>query len=297
MDASILIVTRNRPKELAFTLNKLESSLDLTKTEVLIFIDGCPETELICSEYTWVKWKVSKENIGASPARNKLYKDAIGKVFIGLDDDAHPVTENFIHEVYQIFINDSSLGIIAFQEIRSSAEKVDAILQKRNKSIQQYYINNFIGCGFAIRKDVYDKTNGFPVWMDIYGEESCVAIEVLDLGYSILYTEKIIVNHRVDKENRIKQGRNYYRFEKLITNRIYYHLIYYPKPYGYIKGFLKYHFLMYAIRDFQYFKLFWKSLFIAYRKRKEVLQFKKQIKPSTFHKIRTLHGLKFYEMI
>ena len=38
--------------------------------------------------------------------------------------------------------------------------------------------------------------------VDIYGEESCVAIEVMSKGYDILYSNKIKVNHRVNKEQR-----------------------------------------------------------------------------------------------
>ena len=48
--------------------------------------------------------------------------------------------------------------------------------------------------------------------MDIYGEEPALAIEVLDLGYQILYQPNIKVNHRIDVEKRRLLGKNYFRF-------------------------------------------------------------------------------------
>jgi hypothetical protein len=53
---------------------------------------------------------------------------------------------------------------------------------------------------------VYKATNGFPCLVDIYGEESAGSIEVIAKGFDILYTNRIVVNHRVNMELRIKAG-------------------------------------------------------------------------------------------
>ena len=82
MKISILIVTKNRPDELEITLNRLIGLLDLTLHEVLVFIDGCEKTEMLIAKYPWVQWENSAISISASPARNKLYKKAKGKILI-----------------------------------------------------------------------------------------------------------------------------------------------------------------------------------------------------------------------
>ena len=107
MQISFLIVTKNRPEELAFTLDKLKSFIDASIHEVLVFIDGCPETEALVTCYDWVNWIVTNKSISASPARNALYKNAKGKIFIGLDDDAHPISDNFIVEIEKEFVTDA----------------------------------------------------------------------------------------------------------------------------------------------------------------------------------------------
>jgi GT2 family glycosyltransferase len=150
-----------------------------------------------------------------------------------------------------------------------------------------------VGCGFAIRKEVYEKTNGFPVWIDIYGEESCLAIEVLDLGYEIHYDNSIIVNHRVDKKKRLAQGRNYFRFEKQLKNTIFYYVVYYPNPMLKIARLLFHNFKKYALQDLKYFYLFWKSIFIAFKEMVYVLKYRKPVKKSTMQKIKTLKGIKY----
>lgn len=283
MQVSFLIVTKKRPNDLVFTLNKLKHFIDLSVHEVLVFIDGCIETEVVIERFEWVKWIVSKKSLGASPARNVLYKNAKGSIFIGLDDDAHPISSHFISTIENEFIKNEKLGIIAFKEIRGLF-KSDAAALKLLKPEQTFFTNDFVGCGFAIKADVYNATNGFPVWMDIYGEESALAIEVLDLGFDILYQSSIVVNHRVDIEKRKQIGQNYFRFEKQLENTIKYYLVYYKYPIIKILKLLIHNFKKYALSDVVYFKLFFKVIFSVLFNVFGVLNFRKPVKKSTIQK-------------
>jgi len=293
MEVSILIVTKNRPEELEITLNKLFSLLDLSLHEVLVFIDGCKKTEVLIAKYPWVQWENSLRSISASPARNKLYQKAKGEILLGLDDDAHPLSDHFIAKTQSVFLENIRIGIIAFQEIRGVFVSNQEALENAELDIGQYQTNDFVGCGFAIRKEVYDKTNGFPVWIDIYGEESCLAIEVLDLGYEILYDNSIIVNHRVDKKKRLGQGRNYFRFEKQLKNTLFYYMVYYPNPTLKIARLLIHNFKKYALHDLKYFFLFWKAIFIAGKGLFYVLKYRKPVRKSTLQKLKKAKGIKY----
>lgn len=293
MKLSILIVTRNRPDELEITLKKLSSILDLEQNEILVFIDGCKQTHQLIANYDWVKWSFSEKSIGASPARNLLYKNANGEIFIGLDDDAHPISENFTSNVEKTFLEFPNVGIIAFQEIKGLFSTDEEAFANRQPKRQQYKTTDFIGCGFAVKNNVYHKTNGFPVWIDIYGEESCLSIEVLDLGYEILYDNKIVVNHRIDKKQRLANGRNYFRFEKQLKNTIYYYLVYYPKPVLKIAKLLFHNFKKYAIKDKKCFSLFFKAIFTALNNFSTVLKFRKPVSNETLHKMKSLRGLQY----
>lgn len=293
MEVSILIVTKNRPDELEITLNRLIGLLDLVLHEVLVFIDGCKKTEILITKYPWVQWENSEISIGASPARNKLYKKATGKIFIGLDDDAYPLSDHFITQTQSVFLENEKIGIIAFQEIRGVFISDEEALIMAEPKMDSYPTNDFVGCGFAIKKEVYDSTNGFPVWIDIYGEESCLAIEVLDLGYDINYDNTIIVNHRVDRKKRLEQGRNYFRFEKQLKNTIYYYVVYYPNPMLKIARLLFHNFKKYGLYNLTYFKLFWSALFSVTKELRAVLQFRKPVQKSTLAKMKTVKGIKY----
>ncbi|NEW78276.1 MAG: glycosyltransferase [Gelidibacter sp.] len=292
MKLSFLIVTKNRPEALTFTLNKLKSLIDLSIHEVLVLSDGCTKTEAFVSQFSWVNWTIKTKSVSASPARNALYKKAKGTIFIGLDDDAHPISDNFIEQIENEFVNNKNLGIIAFQEVRGIFES-DAIALSKATQKNSYFTNDFVGCGFAIKKEVYNTTRGFPLWVDIYGEESALALEVLDLGCDITYNSAIIINHRVDVEKRKQQGRNYFRFEKQLQNSIRYYLVYYPTPFLKIAKLLIHNFKKYGIKDIQYFKLYFKVCFSTVFQLFEILKYRKPVKKNTLQKKISLQSLKY----
>ena len=291
MEISILIVTKNRPEELEITLNKLVGFLDLSIHEILIFVDGCKETEKLQNQFDWVKWYVSDESISASPARNFLYSKAVGEIFIGLDDDAHLISETPTETIKRYFSANQNLGILAFLEIKGLFENP----QKKLLSIEkeEFLTTDFIGCGFAVRKSVYEHTNGFPKWIDIYGEESCLSIEVINLDYDILYTNQVAVNHRVDIEKRKFQGKNYFRFEKQLQNSFRIFIMYYRNPFPKIIRLLWHNFKKYALYDKTYFKLYCKAIGNMIWHFPMLFRRRNQMSLKTEHKLKTLKRIQY----
>ena len=294
MKVSILIVTKNRKIELARTLRVLDKYIDKSKHEVLVFDDGSTDNTFeLLKDFDWVMWERSNSSLGPSVARNKLYRKANGSIFIGFDDDAHPLAENFISKTESTFFLNPNVGIIAFQEIKGIYESDNAILTSVKLDNESYDTNDFIGCGFAVRKDVYEKTNGFPIWMDIYGEESCLAIEVMNLGYTIRYESSIVVNHRVDRGRRMELKRNYFRFERQLINSINYFLVYYRNPFFKIAKLLLHNFKKYALLDWEYFKLFFKAISKVVVCLPTTLKYRSPAQNFTIKKMATLRGIKY----
>ena len=277
MEVSILIVSKNRKVDLLQTLSILEDIIDKSEHEIRVFLDGCTDgSENLKNDFSWVHWEGVTKSIGASRARSILYKKAKGKIFIGFDDDAHPLHNDFIDRIKQVFKSHKNVGVIAFKEVRGIFKSHQEALNTVTTA-QKYLCGEFVGCGFAIKKEVYQATNGFPVWVDIYGEEACVSIEVINNGFDILFTTDIVVNHRIDKSMREKQGNNYFRFRKQLKNSTFYYLVYYKNPLLKI-GKLYYHnFKKYGFKNTKYFYLFFKILGICIFKTPWVLQFKNPI--------------------
>ncbi|MDT0645305.1 glycosyltransferase [Zunongwangia sp. F260] len=231
MEASILIVSRNRKEELSKTLDILRNYVDLNRNEISVFLDGCTDDSWMLKKiFPWVNWQSSETKLGASKARNILYKTAKGEVFFGFDDDAHPIQPNFIELSQALFAQKPTLGIIAFKEVKGVFDTDESIPKELLIERNDLYVKEFLGCGFAIKKEIYDKTRGFPVWIDIYGEEICVALETLEMGYDILFSHKVMVNHRINTELRKSEGSQYFRFGKQLKNTSFFYLVYYPFP-------------------------------------------------------------------
>lgn len=294
MQASILIVSKNRKEELERTLQILEKLINFSIHEVLVLLDGCDDrSELLKNKYNWVNWTILEKSIGASSARRVLYKNALGEIFIGFDDDAHPLQPNFIEITQTLFHENINLGIITFQEIKGVFQNdKEAIAQIALDKIE-YFCNDFLGCGFAIKKEVYLATNGFPEWIDIYGEESCVAIEVMAKGFNILHTNKIAVNHRVNKEERKNSGANYFRFGKQLKNTTFYYLVYYRFPAYKIARLFWHNFNKYALMDTTYFKIYFKAMGIILISFPKLMRYRKPINSSVIRKIKGLPSPKF----
>lgn len=284
MEASILIVSKNRFKELKKTLHILQKYMDGDRHEILVFLDGCTDgSEKLLKIFPRVKWEISAISLGASKARSILYKKAIGRILYGFDDDSHPLQADFIQISELLFAKNSNLGIIAFKEIKGMFATDHNIPQEMLDVKEDYLVNDFLGCGFAIKKEVYDKTQGFPVWIDIYGEEVCVAMETLDLGFDILFTHKVMVNHRTQKQKRNTAGANYFRFGKQLKNTASFYMVYYPFPLA-LKKIGRLYFLnfrKYAMKDLPFFKEYIKAFCINTFNLKYIYRYRKPVKEET----------------
>ncbi|QED37754.1 glycosyltransferase family 2 protein [Antarcticibacterium arcticum] len=291
MEASILIVSRNRKRELEKTLGILECYINKDCHEIRVFLDGCSDgSEELEKQFPSVYWYNSKMVLGASVARSILYEKAIGKFLFGFDDDAHPLQRDFIKMTSDLFKKNKNLGIISFREIKGVFKNDEEIPEDMLTEREDYFSNEFLGCGFAMKKQVYDKTRGFPVWIDIYGEEVCLAWETLIKGYSIMISNHIMVNHRVDQQKRKTSGAGYFRFGKQLKNTTFFYLVYYPFPLL-IKKILRlwYHnFSKYALRDRKFLKEYFLALGQTAGNFKRILKFRRPVTKKELLKIKTL---------
>lgn len=290
MQTSIVIVSKDRKAELDKTLSILEKIIDFSIHEILVFLDGCTDNSDELKEvHEKINWYSSKKSIGASAARKELYPHAKGKILIGFDDDAHPLQSNFINITNSFFNENKNVAILAFEEVKGIFSSDEDALKMAKKEKQNHYTSEFVGCGFAIKKSCYEQTNGFPTWIDIYGEEACVAIEILDLGFDILYIHDIKVNHRVNKQDRLAQGKNYFRFEKQLKNATFFYLVYYPNPIKKIVRLYWHNFKTYAVKDGTYFQNYFSTIFRVLFALPKVLKFQNFVKKTTIKKRESLH--------
>ncbi|MCC4214651.1 glycosyltransferase family 2 protein [Leeuwenhoekiella parthenopeia] len=296
MEASICIVSRNRKSELEKNLRILYSCVQDIACEILVFLDGCTDSSKdLISLFPNCYWEVSEKSIGPSRARNRLFQKAQGILIFGFDDDAHPLQPDFVSKAKRMFAAYDRLGIITFEEIKGVFDSDTQALQ-HHQELTDFYCSEFVGCGFVIRKDVYSKTAGFPVWMDIYGEESSLSLQVIDAGYDILYTSAISVNHRVNKTQRGRSGYNLMRFQKQLTNTSLLYSVHYPLsmvPKRVLRLYI-HNFRKYSLKNVYFFSAFIKAgVQFLILLPKVVFQNRKPVKKGAIQKMKTL-GLPIY---
>lgn len=291
MKASILIVSRNRKTDLSYTLEILNGIINKSKHEVLVWLDGCTDDSAqLVDNFNWVKWEISDISLGASKARKILYSKARGNILFGFDDDSHPLQKNFIELSERFFREKKQLGILAFREIKGEFKDESSVPLKQQLIFEDFSVKDFLGCGFAIKKEVYDQTRGFPEWIDIYGEETAVSLETLQLGYDILFTNKIQVSHRTAKQKKNIDGANYFRFQKQLKNATYVYLVYYPAGVV-LQRILRlyfHNFKKYATRNRYFMRAFFRSLIEVLMNFRSIWRHRRPLGKKELYKIQQL---------
>ena len=293
MDFSIIIVSHNRKEELKQTLDIINLIRDKSRCEIIVHLDGCSDgSSDLVNQYLDINWSFSDERIGASPSRNIAFNLANGDILIGLDDDSHPIGCDFFDVINEIFLKNDKVGILAMEEIRIPGWQDDELGQA-NSELEEYLTNEFIGCGFAIRREVYSQITGFPIWMTIYGEEACVSIEVLNINYKILFSNRVRVIHRLDRGKRKAHGLDILRFRKQIVNTAGYYIIYHPNPLRKIPRLLTHNFLKYALINMLYFTHYFRAISQLIWKTPFFLKHRSPVKKSTIEKIYSLPSIRY----
>ena len=115
VNVSILITTRNRIEDLKITLQSLESLLDSSKVECLIYDDASVDGtyEFLEKYYPKIKRFKNEKPLGLIHNRNVLLNNCIGKYAISLDDDANFLSENVLENIEKHFVNNSNCGVLA----------------------------------------------------------------------------------------------------------------------------------------------------------------------------------------
>ncbi|MGY5354053.1 glycosyltransferase family 2 protein [Wenyingzhuangia sp. IMCC45467] len=222
---SIVITTKNRLKDLIYTLKTLEVYTQRNDVEMIICDDASTDgtQEFLknnCLEYTLIFNKKSK---GLIANRNTLNNLAKGEYIISLDDDANFLSENVLEEIEKCFIDYPKCGVQNLRIFWSKKTPENKI------STEKYQLNKgFVGCGHVWRKIAWDEIPNYPEWFVFYGEEDFAAFQLFKQGWNILYNPKVLVHHRVDIKLRKKQKDYRLRLRRSLRSGWYLYLLFYP---------------------------------------------------------------------
>ena len=152
-------------------------------------------TQFLESQSDWIVSLTLKENLGIE-GLNRGFEMAAGEYIFVLDDDSHPLNIGTIDMLMQC--------LDSYEDIAAIACKIES---EDRTPFQTWHIPDkitdsfcespaFVGCGFAIRRDIFEKIGWFPAKYFLYQNEIYVAIKIRQLGYKIYYNPECIVVHR-----------------------------------------------------------------------------------------------------
>lgn len=201
----IIISTRNRLKELLFTINKMLSIG--FKEEQFFLIDDASEdntTKTIKEKYPAINITKNETPKGYIINRNTLMKTTKKKYILSLDDDSHIRNKEDIEEAIEILESESKSEIFSFRLF----EQIGEPPEKSNLSTEKKTLKSYIGCGHIISRKLIDTLKPYRAEFVFYGEELDYSIRAFQNGFNVVTKDNLVVHHRIDWKTRHKQKKN-----------------------------------------------------------------------------------------
>jgi len=225
---SIVIVNWNRKDDLKECLESIRKQT-YTNIEIIVVDNHSTDgtIEMIRKEFPEVKLIVMPDSsYGACETFNIGFANATGEYVVIMDNDAL-LEKDWIEKSVKEFENDEALGCVAGRVLNYYTKEDwgfwlygldDAWKDK------EFYTTVFVGCSTIIRKEIINKTGGYPTDYFLYWNEAALGAEIVNAGYKIKYVPNIIAHHKVSQTQRPGKKGYYYG----VRNGYWYYWKYYP---------------------------------------------------------------------
>lgn len=186
---SYVIPTRNRPQRLKQTLLALDGLGHAPGEAEVVVVDNASECPPLLPASMPGGLPVTllrlRENMGAA-GRNEGARAARGDWIVMLDDDSHPDDAGLIGAIRGA---GSGVGAIA-AEIRLE-RRIGGRAVRESGGLPEV----FIGCGAAVRRDVFLSLGGYDPSFGYYAEEYDLSAKMLRAGLSVAFDRRFRVTH------------------------------------------------------------------------------------------------------
>jgi GT2 family glycosyltransferase len=199
---SIVFLNFNRIEETRFTVEQLCNLVaDRPDIEVIAVDNGSDDGtgDYLLTQQNFLRPVLLAKN-GGIAGYNRGFELARGDYLLILDDDSHPMDEASLDHLIARFDSHPKVGAIAC-----------AIFDREGQTVSSWHLPDdleagpsmsFIGCGFAIRRDLFASCGWYPAEFFLYQNEIEVAMQVRIRGFSVEYMPECRVQHRIATGNR-----------------------------------------------------------------------------------------------
>lgn len=222
---SILITTKNRRNDLAFTLEKINHLLKRENVECMVCDDGSTDDtfSFVKNNYPGIRLYKNQVSRGYLYSRNFMLSQVASLYAISLDDDAHFVCENPIETIEKHFFQNPKCGLIAFRIFWNTTGPMKTeTIQKTER------VKGFVGCGHVWRMDAWRDVGQYPEWFNFYGEEDYAAFQLFIKQWEVHYLPEVLVHHRVSLVGRKKNKDYVFRLRNSLSSGWYLYFLFLP---------------------------------------------------------------------
>jgi len=222
---SILITTKNRKADLAFTLNKIKYLSDEPKVNCIVFDDGSTDGtyEYVKESFPNIQLQRNAVSKGYIFCRNKMLNETQADFAISLDDDAHFLTENPLESILDYFGEHRNCGLVALRIFWGLEEPETTATNAKPEQVQ-----GFVGCAHVWRMQAWRDIPDYPEWFVFYGEENFASFQLFKKEWEIHHLPEVLVHHRVDFKARKKNNDYVQRQRRSLRSGWYLFFLFYP---------------------------------------------------------------------
>lgn len=222
---SILITTKNRKADLAFTLDKIQYLLDRKDVDCLICDDGSTDgtSVFLQTQYPNIKLIQNSKSQGLIYSRNRLLSLVTAQFAISIDDDLHFITPNPLEIIRNFFQQNQYAAVLSFRIFWSKTEPQSIATIEEALPMQSY-----AGGAHAFRMMAWNEIPDYPAWFIFYGEENFASYQLFKKNWKVYYLPEVLVNHRVDLKARKKSTDYIQRQRRSLRSGWYLFFLFYP---------------------------------------------------------------------
>lgn len=207
---SIVFLNYNRITETRYTINQLFRLVEHRQDIEVIAIDNGSNDgtgAFLQTQADWLQVINISTNTGIA-GYNEGFKQAKGDYVLVLDDDSHPLDNITLDRIIQCLDTRPDIGVVACQIESIKGEPAYTWHLPKNNVPGPSMA--FVGCGFAIRRSLFEKIGWYPADFFLYQNEMEVAIQVMRHKYKIHYDPCCRVVHRQSAQGRTNWRQVYY---------------------------------------------------------------------------------------
>lgn len=222
---SILITTKNRLNDLAFTLDKINYLLNDNSVDCVVFDDGSADGtyDYVKQNYPNIQLHRNETSKGYIFCRNEMLNNTKADFAISLDDDAHFVSDNPLEFIQKHFEENTHCGLLALRIFWGLQEPSSILSNEKSGRVQ-----GFVGCAHVWRMAAWRTLPNYPVWFVFYGEENFASYQLFKKNWEIHYLPDVLVNHRVDVKARRNNSDYTLRLRRSLSSGWYLVFLFYP---------------------------------------------------------------------